>query len=165
MTSAKGLDAIAYKNTICIGMEQIDTAETPGISASPSEDNMRYFNVMILGPTQSPCEDGSHFLTGSLDKSAKLWDTRRLTLIKTYVTKRPVNAVAMSPLLDHVKGQPESIVQDIENMVRSYIEKQKRLSALLNEDPAIMERQSALAKRLELYRSAQAEIDTVAWSK
>ncbi|KAK8288489.1 hypothetical protein V6Z12_D07G128800 [Gossypium hirsutum] len=45
--------------------------------------------------------DGSHFLTGSLDKSAKLWDTRRLTLIKTYVTERPVNAVAMSPLLDH----------------------------------------------------------------
>lgn len=42
---------------------------------------------------------------------------------------------------------------------------QKRLSALLNEDPAIMERRSALAKRLELYRSAQAEIDSVAWSK
>lgn len=28
----------------------------PGISASPSEDNMRYFNVMILGPAQSPYE-------------------------------------------------------------------------------------------------------------
>ncbi|KHG21882.1 Dynamin-related protein 12A [Gossypium arboreum] len=42
---------------------------------------------------------------------------------------------------------------------------QNRLSALLNEDPAIMERRSALAKRLELYRSAQAEIDTVAWAK
>ncbi|TYG55875.1 hypothetical protein ES288_D08G018300v1 [Gossypium darwinii] len=40
--------------------------------------------------------------TGSLDKSAKLWDTRTLTLIKTYVTERPVNAVAMSPLLDHM---------------------------------------------------------------
>lgn len=46
--------------------------------------------------------DKSHFLTGSLDKSAKLWDTRTLTLIKTYVTERPVNAVAMSPLLNHV---------------------------------------------------------------
>ncbi|KAB2626749.1 hypothetical protein D8674_020367 [Pyrus ussuriensis x Pyrus communis] len=46
--------------------------------------------------------DGSHFVTGSLDQSAKLWDTRELTLIKTYVTERPVNAVAMSPLLDHV---------------------------------------------------------------
>uniref|UniRef100_A0A2P2LU12 UBC core domain-containing protein n=1 Tax=Rhizophora mucronata TaxID=61149 RepID=A0A2P2LU12_RHIMU len=30
----------------------------PGISASPAEDNMRYFNVMILGPTQSPYEGG-----------------------------------------------------------------------------------------------------------
>ncbi|KAM5587870.1 eukaryotic translation initiation factor 3 subunit I [Rosa sericea] len=47
-------------------------------------------------------KDGSHFLTGSRDKSAKLWDTRTLTLIKTYVTQPPINAVAMSPLLDHV---------------------------------------------------------------
>ncbi|MBA0658364.1 hypothetical protein Goklo_010575, partial [Gossypium klotzschianum] len=57
--------------------------------------------------------DGSHFLTGSLDKSAKLWDARTLTLIKTYVTERPVNAVAMSPLLDHVVlggGQDASAV-------------------------------------------------------
>lgn len=46
--------------------------------------------------------DCSHFLTGSLDKSAKLWDSRTLTLIKTYGTERPVNAVTMSPLLDHV---------------------------------------------------------------
>ncbi|KAF8027793.1 hypothetical protein BT93_E0652 [Corymbia citriodora subsp. variegata] len=42
---------------------------------------------------------------------------------------------------------------------------QKRLSSLLNEDPAVMERRSALSKRLELYRSAQTEIDAVAWSK
>ena len=28
----------------------------PGISASPAEDNLRYFNVMILGPQQSPYE-------------------------------------------------------------------------------------------------------------
>ncbi|MBA0611694.1 hypothetical protein Godav_012357 [Gossypium davidsonii] len=57
--------------------------------------------------------DGSHFLSGSLDKSAKLWDTRTLTLIKTYSTERPVNAVAMSPLLDHVVlggGQDASAV-------------------------------------------------------
>ncbi|KAJ6351122.1 hypothetical protein OIU78_007117 [Salix suchowensis] len=47
-------------------------------------------------------DDCSHFLTGSLDKSAKLWDARTLTLIKTYRTERPVNAVEMSPLLDHV---------------------------------------------------------------
>ncbi|KAG0455749.1 hypothetical protein HPP92_023537 [Vanilla planifolia] len=41
----------------------------------------------------------------------------------------------------------------------------KELSNLLNEDPAVMERRAALAKRLELYRNAQSEIDSVAWSK
>ncbi|XP_021752730.1 eukaryotic translation initiation factor 3 subunit I-like isoform X2 [Chenopodium quinoa] len=46
--------------------------------------------------------DKSHFLTGSLDKLAKLWDTRTLTLLKSYSTEQPVNAVTMSPLLDHV---------------------------------------------------------------
>ncbi|KAG6667083.1 hypothetical protein I3843_01G071700 [Carya illinoinensis] len=41
----------------------------------------------------------------------------------------------------------------------------KQLGKLLDEDPAIMQRRSNLAKRLELYRSAQEEIDAVAWSK
>ncbi|GMH33241.1 hypothetical protein BSKO_01075 [Bryopsis sp. KO-2023] len=31
----------------------------PGISASPSEDNLRYFSVMILGPQSSPYEGGA----------------------------------------------------------------------------------------------------------
>ena len=34
----------------------LSVGTAPGISASPSEDNMRYFNVMILGPTQTPYE-------------------------------------------------------------------------------------------------------------
>lgn len=29
-----------------------------GISAAPTEDNMRYFNVIILGPSSSPYEGG-----------------------------------------------------------------------------------------------------------
>jgi DNA-directed RNA polymerase subunit H (RpoH/RPB5) len=41
----------------------------------------------------------------------------------------------------------------------------KQLSKLLDEDPAVMERRANLAKRLELYRNAQAEIDAVAWAK
>ncbi|KAL2490255.1 Dynamin-related protein 1A [Abeliophyllum distichum] len=39
------------------------------------------------------------------------------------------------------------------------------LGKLLDEDPAVMQRRVSLAKRLELYRAAQAEIDSVAWSK
>ncbi|KAL4598915.1 hypothetical protein ACB092_11G091600 [Castanea dentata] len=41
----------------------------------------------------------------------------------------------------------------------------RHLAKLLDEDPAIMQRRTSLAKRLELYRNAQAEIDAVAWSK
>ncbi|KAK3023128.1 hypothetical protein RJ639_043967 [Escallonia herrerae] len=44
---------------------------------------------------------------------SELWDIRTLALIKTYVTERPVNAVAMSPLLNHVVlggGQDASAV-------------------------------------------------------
>ncbi|KAK6919983.1 Dynamin stalk domain [Dillenia turbinata] len=41
----------------------------------------------------------------------------------------------------------------------------KKLSSMLDEDPAVMQRRTALGKRLELYRSAQEEIDAVAWSK
>ncbi|KAG6510775.1 hypothetical protein ZIOFF_028811 [Zingiber officinale] len=52
----------------------------------------------------SKSADGSHFLTGSSDKFAKLWDARTLTLLKTYVTEHPVNACAISPLLDHMKA-------------------------------------------------------------
>ncbi|CAN1309311.1 Dynamin-related protein 5A [Linum perenne] len=41
----------------------------------------------------------------------------------------------------------------------------KQMSSLLDEDPAVMQRRTNLAKRLELYRSAQVEIDAVAWSR
>ncbi|EMS48683.1 Dynamin-related protein 1C [Triticum urartu] len=78
------------------------------------------------------------------------------------------------------EGQPESIVQDIENMVRTYVDKvhlvlkelvrrsiaateKKQLSAMLDEDPALMEKRDSLVKKLELYKSARNEIDSVAW--
>jgi len=39
----------------------------------------------------------------------------------------------------------------------------KQLSAMLDEDPALMERRVQLSKRLELYKQARDEIDAVAW--
>ncbi|KAG6537827.1 hypothetical protein ZIOFF_002926 [Zingiber officinale] len=50
-------------------------------------------------------------------------------------------------------------------LVGTCVMQSKQLGSLLDEDPAIMERRAALAKRVELYRSAQAEIDAVAWTK
>lgn len=35
------------------------SSTVPGISATPYEDNLRYFNVVITGPEQSPYESKS----------------------------------------------------------------------------------------------------------
>lgn len=40
----------------------------------------------------------------------------------------------------------------------------KQLAQLLDEDPALMERRQQCAKRLELYKSARDEIDSVSWA-
>nr|DAD47567.1 TPA_asm: hypothetical protein HUJ06_017504 [Nelumbo nucifera] len=41
----------------------------------------------------------------------------------------------------------------------------KQLSQLLDEDPALMERRQQCGKRLELYKSARDEIDSVSWAR
>merc|ERR1712118_170156 len=42
--------------------QRLMSEPAPGISASPSETNLRYFNVMILGPVQSPYGGGAYKL-------------------------------------------------------------------------------------------------------
>jgi hypothetical protein len=39
----------------------------------------------------------------------------------------------------------------------------EQLGTMLDEDPALMEKRSQLAKRLELYKQARDDIDSVAW--
>ncbi|KAE9617940.1 hypothetical protein Lal_00037912 [Lupinus albus] len=41
----------------------------------------------------------------------------------------------------------------------------KQLSIMLDEDPALMERRQQCAKRLELYKAARDEIDSVSWAR
>ncbi|KAK5770153.1 Dynamin-related protein 1E [Gossypium arboreum] len=41
----------------------------------------------------------------------------------------------------------------------------KQLSQMLDEDPALMERRQQCAKRLELYKAARDEIDSVSWTR
>ncbi|KAK8939126.1 Ubiquitin-conjugating enzyme E2 36 [Platanthera zijinensis] len=45
-------------------LARIDGFRAPGISTSPSEENMCYFNVMILGPSQPPYEGCGSGISG-----------------------------------------------------------------------------------------------------
>ena len=46
--------------------------------------------------------DKTHFISASLDKTAKLFDSETLECLKTYAADRPVNAAILSPILDHI---------------------------------------------------------------
>ncbi|KAI9295204.1 ubiquitin-conjugating enzyme [Neoconidiobolus thromboides FSU 785] len=39
-------------------IQRLNADPAPGITATPHEDNIRYFDVIIVGPRQSPFEDG-----------------------------------------------------------------------------------------------------------
>lgn len=58
MSAAQAAAASQLPRRIIKETQRLLSEPAPGISASPSEDNLRYFNVMILGPTQSPYEGG-----------------------------------------------------------------------------------------------------------
>ena len=46
--------------------------------------------------------DKTHFISASLDKTAKLFDSTTMECLKTYAADRPVNAAIMSPILEHI---------------------------------------------------------------
>ena len=50
----------------------------------------------------SMSEDKTHFISASLDKTAKLFDSTTLECMKTYAADRPVNAAIISPIRDHI---------------------------------------------------------------
>ena len=52
------------------------TRAVPGISAAPSEDNLRYFNVIILGPEDSPFQGGWRAAMQACRRGCKLQAVR-----------------------------------------------------------------------------------------
>ena len=54
----------------------------------------------IMDLQMSP--DGTHFVTASTDRTAKIVDTVSLEVLKTFQSTVPINSAAISPLFDHV---------------------------------------------------------------
>jgi len=46
--------------------------------------------------------DRQYFVTASKDKTSKMFDTKSLECFKTFVSGRPLNDIALSPILPHV---------------------------------------------------------------
>lgn len=52
--------------------------------------------------TMAFSKDFSHFITASMDHTAKLFDTETMKCLKTYQSDAPINAAAISPLKNHI---------------------------------------------------------------
>jgi translation initiation factor 3 subunit I len=48
--------------------------------------------------------DRSYFITSSKDKTARIHDTKTLTVLKTFQTETPLNSAALTPNLPYVRG-------------------------------------------------------------
>ncbi|KAF3790634.1 Ubiquitin-conjugating enzyme E2 35 [Nymphaea thermarum] len=98
----------------------------PGISASPSEDNMRYFNVMILGPTQSPYEGGVFKLELFLPEEYPMAAPKVRFLTKIYHPNIDKASnffpyVAWSDMSRHPERQMESSSPDTNSIVEALL--------------------------------------------
>ena len=47
-------------------------------------------------------QDGTHFITASGDRTAKIVDALDLQVMKEFAFERPANSADMSPIADHV---------------------------------------------------------------
>ncbi|KAK9767806.1 ubiquitin-conjugating enzyme E2 N [Basidiobolus ranarum] len=65
-------------------IERLMLEPAPGISAIPHEDNLRYFDVVVEGPPQSPYEDGAFQLELFLPEDYPLSPPKVRFLTKIY---------------------------------------------------------------------------------
>ncbi|KAJ1438071.1 P-loop containing nucleoside triphosphate hydrolase [Sesbania bispinosa] len=115
--------------------------------------------ITIRGPAEAAVDAVHSLLKDLVHKSVS-----ETVDLKQYPGLRAEVGAAAVDSLERMRDESKKATLQLVDMECGYLTT-KRLSSLLNEDPAIMERRGALAKRLELYRSAQTEIDAVAWSK
>lgn len=66
-----------------------------------SNDKAHFENVTDLQMSA----DGSYFITSSKDKSARIFDTKTLDVIKTFATETPLNSAVIAPGKPYVCSQ------------------------------------------------------------
>ncbi|XP_024994126.1 dynamin-related protein 5A-like isoform X4 [Cynara cardunculus var. scolymus] len=120
-----------------------------------------YFTVDFFRNLPQEVDKGGNPTQSIFDRYNDIYLRRIGTTVLQYVN------MVLAGLVNSV---PKSVVHcQVREAKRSLLDHffaelgQKTLSKLLDEDPAIMERRSSIAKRLELYKSAEMEINGVSW--
>ncbi|KAI7995760.1 Dynamin-related protein 1E [Camellia lanceoleosa] len=125
-----------------------------------------YLTVDFFRKLPQEAEKGGNPAVPSVDRYTEDHFRRIAANVSSYVVmvcETLKNTIPKAVVFCQIREAKQSLLDHFYTQVGK---KQGRLLAqLLDEDPALMERRQQCARRLELYKSARNEIDSVLWAK
>lgn len=70
-------------------------------STFKKQKSVKLHTAMIQDMQFAP-PDASYFITASKDNTSSIYETKTLTVLKTFKTDRPVNSASVSPIRNHI---------------------------------------------------------------
>ncbi|KAJ6394157.1 hypothetical protein OIU77_023396 [Salix suchowensis] len=125
-----------------------------------------YLTVDFFRKLPLEAEKGGDPTFSNIDRYAEVHCRRIGSNISSYVgmvSQTMRNSIPKAVVHCQVKEAKRSLLDHFYTQVGK--KEGKQLAELLGEDPALMERRQKCARRLELYRKARDEIDSVSWAE
>ncbi|KAF2312661.1 hypothetical protein GH714_039418 [Hevea brasiliensis] len=125
-----------------------------------------YLTVEFFRRLPQEVEKGGNPTSSTVDRYTEGHFRRIGSNVSSYinmVSETLKNTIPKAVVYCQVREAKQSLLNHFYTQVGK--KEAKQLSQLLDEDPALMERRQQCAKRLELYKSARDEIDSVSWAR
>ncbi|KAJ6712004.1 hypothetical protein OIU79_008258 [Salix purpurea] len=125
-----------------------------------------YLTVDFFRKLPLEAEKGGDPTLSNIDRYAEVHCRRIGSNVSSYVgmvSQTMRNSIPKAVVHCQVKEAKRSLLDHFYTQVGK--KEGKQLAELLGEDPALMERRQKCARRLELYRKARDEIDSVSWAE
>ncbi|XP_059651691.1 phragmoplastin DRP1E [Cornus florida] len=123
-----------------------------------------YLTVDFFRKLPQEVDKGGNPVATNVDRYAEGHYRRIGSNVSSYVfmvSETLKNTIPKAVVFCQVKEAKQSLLNRFYTQIGR--KEGKQLAQLLDEDPALMERRQECAKRLELYKSARDEIDSVSW--
>ncbi|XP_030517123.1 phragmoplastin DRP1E [Rhodamnia argentea] len=125
-----------------------------------------YLTVEFFRRLPQELEKGGNPATSTVDRYTEGHFRRIASNVSSYVgmvSETLKNTIPKAVVYCQVREAKQSLLNHF--YVQIGKKEGKQLGLMLDEDPALMERRQQCAKRLELYKAARDEIDSVSWAR
>lgn len=125
-----------------------------------------YLTVEFFRRLPQELEKGGNPATSTVDRYTEGHFRRIASNVSSYVgmvSETLKNTIPKAVVYCQVREAKQSLLNHFYIQIGK--KEGKQLGLMLDEDPALMERRQQCAKRLELYKAARDEIDSVSWAR